>query len=63
MGDLSALQVNYPEGDGVTIKWDDLSLAEEDLVKVVGRQYAGHKVTAPGRLVRITKPAAVVTTT
>ena len=56
IGDLSAIQVNYPVGEGVVIKWDDLSLAEDDLVKVVGRQYAGHGVTAPGRLVKLTKP-------
>lgn len=61
VGDLDALQVNYPEGDDVLIKWDDLSLAEEDLVKVIGRQYAGHGVTAPGRLVRICKPSSATT--
>lgn len=61
IGDLSALQVNYPEGEDVLIKWDDLTLAEEDLVKVVGRQYAGHGVTAPGRLVRICKPSPTTT--
>lgn len=55
VGDLSALQVNYPEGEGVVIKWDDLTYAEDDMVKVVGRQYAGHGVTAPGRLVRLVK--------
>ena len=58
VGDLSAIQVNYPEGEGVIIKWDDLTLSEEDLVKIVGRQYAAHKITAPGRLVKLTKPAA-----
>ena len=57
VGDLYAIQVNYPVGEDVVIKWDDLSLAEDDLVKVVGRQYAGHGITAPGRLVKITKPA------
>ena len=61
VGDLEGAQVNYPEGDDVVIKWDDMSLAEADLVKVVGRQYAGHGVTAPGRFVNITKPAAVTT--
>lgn len=61
LGDLSGAQVNYPEGEGVVIKWDDLSEAEADLVKVVGRQYAAHAVTAPGRFVNITKPAAVTT--
>jgi HK97 family phage major capsid protein len=58
VGDLKALQVNYPEGEGVIIKWDDLSLAEDDLVKVVGRQYAGHNITAPGCLIKLTKPGA-----
>ena len=56
VGDLSALQYNFPEGDDVIVKWDDVSLAEKDLVKVVGREYAAHAVTAPGRLVNIVKP-------
>jgi len=55
VGDLSALQYNFPEGDGIVLKYDDLSLAEQDLVKIVGRQYAAHGVTAPGRLVKINK--------
>ena len=58
VGDLKAIQANYPEGEGVIIKWDDLSEAEDDLVKVVGRQYAGFGVTAPGRLVKLTKPGS-----
>ena len=58
IGDMKAIQANYPEGDGVVIKWDDMSEAEDDLVKVVGRQYVGFGVTAPGRLVKLTKPGA-----
>lgn len=61
VGDLRGCQVNFPEGDDVIIKWDDLSLAESDLVKVVGRIYAAHDVTGPGMLVNIKKPAAVTT--
>ena len=61
VGDLEGAQVNYPEGEGVVIKYDDLTEAEADMVKVVGRQYAAHAVTAPGRFVNITKPAAVTT--
>lgn len=61
VGDLSALQFNYPEGDGIALKYDDTSLAEKDLVKIVGRQYAAHKITRPGRLVNIVKPAAATT--
>ena len=61
VGDLSALQFNYPEGDGIVLKYDDTSLAEKDLVKIVGRQYAAHKITRPGRLVNIVKPQAATT--
>lgn len=61
VGDLRGVQVNYPEGDNVAIKFDDLSLAESDLVKIVGRLYAAHDVTGPGMLVNIAKPAAVTT--
>ncbi len=61
VGDLRGVQVNYPEGDGVAVKYDDLSLAEKDLVKIVGRQYAAHDVTGPGMLVNVAKPSAVTT--
>lgn len=61
VGDLGGAQVNFPEGDGVVIKYDDLSEAEADLVKIVGREYAAHAVTAPGRFVNILKPAAATT--
>ena len=61
VGDLNGVTVNYPEGEGVVIKYDDLSEAEADLVKIVGRQFAAYAVTAPGRFCNITKPAAVTT--
>ena len=61
VGDLGGAQVNYPEGEGVILKWDDLSEAEADLVKVVGRQYAGYGVTGPGRFCNVKKAAAVTT--
>ena len=61
VGDLNGAQVNYPEGEGIINKWDDLSEAEADMVKVHGRQYAGHGVTGPGRFVNVKKPAAVTT--
>lgn len=57
VGDLAGIQVNYPEGEGVVIKYDDLSEAEADLVKIVGRQYAAHALTAPGRFANICKPS------
>jgi len=62
VGDLKAFQVNYPEGEGIVTKWDDLTYAEDDMVKIVARQYAGYGVTAPGRLVRLCKPAPAETT-
>lgn len=58
VGDLNGAQVNYPEGEGIVIKYDDLSLAESDLVKIVGRQYAAHAVTACGRFCNIAKPSS-----
>ena len=61
VGDLYGAQVNYPEGEGIITKWDDLSEAEADMVKVHGRQYAGHKVTGPGRFVNVKKAAAATT--
>ena len=62
VGDLDGAQVNYPEGEGVILKWDDLTEAEADLVKVLGRQYAGYGVTGPGRFVNVKKAAAAETT-
>lgn len=61
VGDLSGVQVNYPEGEGIVIKYDDISLAESDLVKIVGRQYAAHALTACKRFTVVKKPAAVTT--
>ncbi len=61
VGDLNGVQVNYPEGDGIVIKYDDVSEAEKDLVKIVGRQYAAHALTACGRFCNIAKPAAATT--
>lgn len=46
---------NFPDGEGITIKYDDLSLAEADLVKLVGRQYIGMEVVGPKAFVKITK--------
>lgn len=48
VGDLSGIQANLPEGDGVKFKFDDLSLAEHDLVKIVGRLYVAIALVQPG---------------
>ena len=57
VGDLSGAQINYPEGDGIAIKYDDLSEAESDLVKIVGRQYAAHAVVANKKFTNVKKPS------
>lgn len=58
VGDLQGESVNFTNGYEPTIKIDDLSLAEKDLIKVVGRLPMGHGVTACGRFVVITKTGA-----
>lgn len=47
-------QANFPNGDDITIKFDDLSLAESDLVKIVGRQYVGLGVVADHAFCKVT---------
>ena len=48
-------QMNFPNGQEISFKYDDLSLAEADLVKIVGREYVAHDVVAPKAFVRINK--------
>ena len=48
---------NFPNGEDITIKYDDISLAEKDLVKLVGRQFVGLEVVAPNAFVKIAKVA------
>lgn len=40
-------QANFPNGEEVRLKFDDLSEAESDLVKIVGRMYVALGVVAP----------------
>lgn len=40
VGDLSGVQANLPEGGNVRFVLDEYSLAEKDLIKLVGRLYA-----------------------
>ena len=58
VGDLKGMQVNFPNGDGVVIKYDELTRKKEDIVEVLGRQYAGHGITKLGRFVNLKKPQA-----
>ena len=61
VGDLGAVTINFPEGDGLIVKWDDKSQAEADLVKVVARQYVAYGVVKPFAFTRIKKPSAATT--
>lgn len=59
VGDLaSGFRANFPNGEEIKIKMDDLSLAEADLVKFVGRKYVALEAVAPGRFTLIAKPGA-----
>ena len=49
---------NFPNGEEITLKYDDLSLAEADLVKIVGREYVALGVVGPKSFVKITKASA-----
>jgi len=46
---------NFPNGEDITIKYDELSLAEKDLVKLVGREFVGIEVVGPKSFVKIAK--------
>lgn len=56
VGDFGlGVQANFPSGDGISIKFDDLSLAEKDLIKIVGRQYVGMGLVADRAIVKVAK--------
>ena len=54
VGDLSGVQANLPEGDAVRFIFDEYSLAEADLVKIVGKLLAAIKVVGPKMFAYIT---------
>lgn len=62
VGDLKGMQVNFPEGDGMTIKYDDLTKKTLDIIEVLGRMFAAHGITKLSHFVNIRKPAAGTTT-
>ena len=49
-------QANYPNGEEISLKYDDLSLAELDLVKVVGRRYVGIGIVGDRAFVKVAIP-------
>lgn len=55
VGDLGAgAQANFPNGDEIEIKFDDKTLMEKDLIRILGREYVGIGVVAPNAFVKIT---------
>lgn len=54
VGDPNGAQANFPAGEEIGLKYDDLSLAEKDLVKIVGREYVGLGVVADKAFCRVT---------
>lgn len=56
VGDIAdGIRANFPNGDQIKFKFDDLSEAEEDMVKIVGRMFAGIGVVAPLRFCKVLK--------
>ena len=56
VGDLGhGALANFPNGEGITFKFDELSKKKEDLIEVLGREYIGLGVVAPNAFVKITK--------
>ena len=56
VGDLGhGVIANYPNGDELVFKFDELTLKKQDLIEVLGRQYVGIGVVAPNAFVKINK--------
>ena len=48
---------NYPEGEGISIKYDDTTLMTSDLVRILGRRYVGVEAVADKAFCLVAKPA------
>ena len=56
VGDLDqGALMTFPNGEGIDIKVDNLSQAEYDLVRIIGREFVGIGVVGPDAFVKITK--------
>ena len=53
IADLSGVLANFPDGDVVKFKFDDLTEAPSDMIRVIGRLYAAIRVVDPGKTVSI----------
>ena len=56
VGDLGqGALANFPAGDGIDFKFDDMTDMTKDLIRILGRQYVALGVVAPDAFVKITK--------
>lgn len=56
VGDLDqGALMNFPDGEGISFKFDEMTLKKQDLIEVLGRQYVAIGVVAPNAFVKITK--------
>lgn len=55
IADLSGWQINLPEGDTVKFKFDDITEATQDMVRIIGRLYVAMEITSVGKTVVIQK--------
>ena len=56
VGDLDhGALANFPAGDGIDFKFDDMTLKKQDLIEILGRQYVALGVVAPNAFVKVTK--------
>ena len=46
---------NLPNGDGISFKFDEMTLATNDLIRVIGREFVGLGVVAPNAFVKVKK--------
>lgn len=56
VGDLDhGALLNFPAGNDIQFKFDDMTLKKQDLIEVLGREYVAMGVVAPKAFVKITK--------
>ena len=56
VGDLgNGALANFPNGEGITVKRDDFTLATSDLVRFIGREYVAVAPVAPDAFVKVVK--------
>lgn len=56
VGDLDhGALMNFPNGEDITIKFDDVTYKKQDLIEVFGRQFVAMGVVAPNAFVNIKK--------